>query len=64
MRKYNIEPKRIQFVHSKTNQQPVLLLIEGVKNAKPFLKIDKPLYIYDDNGNYSDEIYKIYGKEK
>lgn len=64
MRKYIIEPKRIQFVHSRMNEQPVLLLIEGVKNAKPFLKIDKPLYIYDENGNYTNEIYKIYGKEK
>lgn len=64
MRKYHIEPKTIRFVHSKISSEPVLILIKGIKNAKPFLKIDKPLYIYDDKGNYTDEIYKIYGKEK
>ena len=36
---------------------------KAVKNAKPFLKMDKPLYIYDDNGNYTNSILKIYNKE-
>lgn len=64
MRTYNIEPKTLRFVHSKPNDTPVLVLVQGIKNSKPFLKIDKPLYIYDNDGNYTDEIYTIYGKEK
>ncbi|MBE5821710.1 MAG: tRNA1(Val) (adenine(37)-N6)-methyltransferase [Clostridiales bacterium] len=64
MRQYHIEPKNIRFVHSKIGSEPVLVLIKGIKNAKPFLKIDKPLYIYENNGEYTDEIYEIYGKEK
>lgn len=62
MRKEKIEPKEIRFIFPKINQEPNLILIKGVKNAKPFLKVDKPLYVYDDNGNYTEEILKIYGK--
>lgn len=60
MRKYKIEPKIIRFVFSNKNKEPKLVLIKGIKNAKPFLKIEKNLYIYDENGKYSKEIEKIY----
>lgn len=64
LRKYNLEPKNIRFVHPKVNEKPNQVLIRAVKYAKPYLKIDKPLYIYGENGDYSDEIYKIYEKRK
>ena len=60
MRKYKIEPKIIRFVFSNKNKEPKLVLIKGIKNARPFLKIEKNLYIYDENGKYSKEIEKIY----
>lgn len=63
MRKYRIEPKKIRFVHSKVDEKPNLILVKGVKYANEFLKIDKPLVIYDENGNYTDEINKIYNRE-
>ena len=62
LRKYKLEPKNIRFVHSKQNSKPELILIRAVKNAKQFLKIDEPLVIYDENGNYTKEILKIYNK--
>ena len=63
LRKNKLEPKNIRFVHSRQNEKPELILIRAVKNAKQFLKIDKPLIIYDDKGNYTEEILKIYNKE-
>ena len=63
MRKYKIEPKLLRFVNSNEDKEPKLVLIKGVKNAKPFLKVEKNLYIYDKNGNYTDEILKIYSKK-
>lgn len=62
MRKYKIEPKRIKFVYSNRNCDSKLVLIEAVKNGKAFVKIEKPLYIYEDDGNYTEEILKIYNK--
>ena len=62
MREYKIEPKRIKFVYSNVNSVSKLVLVQGTKNAKPFLKVEKNLYIYDEKGNYTDEINKIYNK--
>lgn len=63
MRQYKIEPKEIRFVCSHNNEPPKLVLIKGVKNAKPFLKFKENLYIYNKDGSYTEEIYKIYNKE-
>jgi len=63
MRKFKIEPKVLKMVYSNINKEPKLILIKGIKNAKPFLKIEKNLYIYDNDGNYTDEVLKIYNKK-
>lgn len=63
-RKYKLEPKNMRFVHSRANQTPTLVLIRAVKGAKEFLKIDRPLVIYRDDGEYTDEILEIYDKKR
>lgn len=63
MRKYKIEPKLIRFVAPNVDKEPNLVLIKGIKNAKSFLKFEKILYVYNENGNYTDEILKIYNKK-
>ena len=62
MRKHKIEPKQIRLVAPKIGKEPNLVLIKGVKNAKEFLKFDNILYVYNEDGSYTDEILKIYGK--
>jgi len=62
LKKYKLEPKKIRFVYSNYNQEPKLVLIKAVKNAKEFLTVEKPLIIYKENGEYTDEILKIYNK--
>lgn len=62
LRKYKIEPKKIRLVYPKKEKEANLILIKATKNAKPFLKIEPPLYVYKENGEYTDEILKIYGK--
>ena len=64
MRECNIEPKRCQFVHSKSGDSAKILLIEGIKNAKANMTVEKPLIVYGDSGNYTEQIYKIYKMDK
>ncbi len=64
LRKNKIEPKKIKFVYSNKNKECNLILIKAVKNAGKFLKIEKPLYVYDNDGQYTEEILKIYNKNK
>ena len=63
MRKYKIEPKQIRFISPKINKEPNLVLIKGIKNANEFLKFDNILYVYNEDGSYTDEILNIYGKD-
>jgi tRNA1Val (adenine37-N6)-methyltransferase len=60
MRAHSIEPKRIRFVHSKADKEPVMVLIEGRLGGKPLLKIMPFLIVYDENGNYTKEVMDIY----
>ena len=63
MRSHRIEPKRIQFVYSKEGKDANTLLIEGTKDGKPDLKILPPLYVYDQDGNYTEEVRRLlYGE--
>ena len=61
-RQYKLEPKYLQFIHPTYNKKPNLLLLECVKAAKPELKIIDPLYVYNKEGKYTEQIYDIYGK--
>lgn len=59
MRAYRIEPKRIRFVYPKEGKEANILLIEGAKDGKPDLKILPPLYVFDEAGNYTEEVRQL-----
>ena len=61
MQKYNIEPKRLRMVYPKEGKDANIILIEGVKNGKSGLKIEKPLVVYDQNNNYVKEVKLMFG---
>ena len=50
MHQYKIEPKRIRFIHPYIDKEPVMVLVEGVRGAKPRVTVEPPLIIYDRNG--------------
>ncbi|HAN09087.1 MAG TPA: SAM-dependent methyltransferase [Clostridiales bacterium] len=62
MKKYKVELKKLRNVYPRVDKAPAMILVEGVKNAKPNLVIDPPLIIYNKEGNYTEEILKMYGK--
>ncbi|QIB27793.1 tRNA1(Val) (adenine(37)-N6)-methyltransferase [Caloranaerobacter azorensis] len=64
LRKYKLEPKSLRFVHPRVGEKPNLILIKSIKASKPELKFLKPLYVYNEDGSYTDEIYEIYGMER
>lgn len=64
MRNNGIEPKYLRFVHPKPGKKPNMLLIKGNRGGNPELKVIEPLYVYNSDGTYSEEINKIYGREE
>ncbi len=61
MTKYGIEPKRMKLVHPFIDREPNMVLIEGLRNGKPRLTVEKPLIVYQSDGKYTNEIYEVYG---
>ncbi len=63
MRQEKIEPKKIQFVYPNKSKKTNLVLIKGIKNGNPFLEFENNLYVYNEDGTYTDEILTIYNKK-
>ncbi|ATH93973.1 hypothetical protein ACH95_10835 [Bacillus glycinifermentans] len=59
MKAYQIEPKRVQFVYPKQGKEANTILVEGMKDGRPDLKILPPLFVYDEHDQYTSEIRKI-----
>ena len=61
LEKENLGLKKIRFVHSKEDEEEALLvLICARKNKKSVVKVVKPLFVYDKNGNYTQEVKNIF----
>lgn len=63
MREKKLEPKKIKFVYPNKNKKTNLVLIKGIKNGNPNLEYENNLYVYNNDGNYTDDILKIYSKK-
>ena len=61
-RTLHLEPKEIQFVHPSLGKAPNIVLIKFVKNGGTELRFKEPLFVYDEDGGYTREVKKIYGK--
>lgn len=63
MRKHRIEPKRVQMIQPNTNKAPNIVLVEGQRDGGAYLKWETPIYVYNEDGTYTKEINRIYGRE-
>ena len=60
-----IEPKRLRMIHSQQGEAAKLVLLEGRKGGRPGLKVEKPLFIYQNSGgreDYTEELLHMYGE--
>lgn len=65
MQKYQIMPKRVQFVYPKADKAANILLVEGILHGKKDgFKVLPPIYTYDAQSEYTPEIKRmLYGNE-
>ncbi len=59
-RKYRMEPKVIRFVHPRAGSEANMVLIEAHRDGKPDVKILPPLIVYQESGEYFQEVMDIY----
>lgn len=60
MRNNKLEPKRVRFVSKTPKDAPWLVLVEARKGGNPFLQVEPNLFVQNENGDYSDEMKRIY----
>lgn len=60
MRQFDLEPKRIRLVAPFKGKVPNMVLVEGIKFQKPYLKWEPELVIYEADGSYTTQIKEIY----
>ncbi len=60
LRKYQLEPKRIQYVYPKRDKEANMVLIEGMKNGSPGVKTLFPIVVYGNDGFYTKEFKRHY----
>jgi tRNA1Val (adenine37-N6)-methyltransferase len=60
MRTDGLEPKYIRTIHSDAHSEAKLVLVEATKGGKPGLKIAPPLILYQENGDYTDEVQRMF----
>lgn len=63
-RKYKLEPKQMRLVYPTLKSKPSIVLMEYSYLGGNELNVLPPLIEYDGDGNYTKEIYDIYGSEK
>lgn len=62
MQKHKIAPKEITVVCSREGDAPNLVIVCGAKDGNAGLKWHKPIIMFDDAGNYTKTIARLYGE--
>ncbi len=58
---YQLEIKRVRFVHPYLDSNPNHVLIEAIKNGQPGMKVESPLILYYEKHILTKELVDIYG---
>ncbi len=58
---YGLEVKKIRFVYPKINSESNMILVEARKNGGVGLKVLPPLYVHEENGDYTKEVIEMFG---
>ena len=61
LKKYHLEPKRMQLVYPFVDKEPNMVLIEAMKGGNPRITVEKPLIVYETPGVYTKDIRELYG---
>ncbi|MGQ9693945.1 MAG: tRNA1(Val) (adenine(37)-N6)-methyltransferase [Thermodesulfobacteriota bacterium] len=59
LRQKHLEPKKVQFIHSRLNEEACLVLVEALKGGRVQTEVLPPFILYATQGEYSLEAQKI-----
>ncbi len=59
LRMERLEPKRMRFVHAREGEEAKMVMIEALKGSGTWLKVEPPLYIFNQDNVYTGEVQSI-----
>ena len=59
--KYGLEPKRMRLVYPYADKEPNMVLIGFVRGGRARLAVEKPLILWEREGEYTAEVKELYG---
>ena len=62
MNRHGIEPKRMRLVYPYVDKEPNMVLVEGMRGARPRMTVEPPLVVYEKDGSYTRELLRMYGR--
>lgn len=60
LRRFHLEPKRVQFVYSRSREDARLLLVEALKEGKTQAKILPPFILYDSRNQHTAQARALF----
>lgn len=57
---YGLEVKKLRFIYPKVNTESNMILVEARKNGGVGLKVLPPLYVHEENGDYTKEVLEMF----
>jgi tRNA1Val (adenine37-N6)-methyltransferase len=60
LREAGLEPKTVRPVYPKPGERARWVLVEAIRNGKEELSIDSPLFVEDEQGEYTEEMNKVF----
>jgi tRNA1Val (adenine37-N6)-methyltransferase len=60
LRRFHLEPKRVQFVHSRDREEARLVLVEALKEGKTQVKILPPFVLYQTGNQYTPQARELF----
>jgi len=60
MNNHQLKPRRLQLVYPKPRKKPNMMLIEAQLGGSPELIILEPFFVYNEEGNYTDQFWNTY----
>lgn len=62
MKRYNLEPKKVQFIYPKSGKNSDLFMIEGVKNGKAGIRVLPSIIVHNDDNSYTDFVREMFSE--
>jgi len=60
MKRWELFPARLRFIHGSRNTDAKIFLVEGIKGTRSDCVVEAPLYVYENETSYTEEMKHIY----